>query len=149
MNINLLTTTYHPLIIHPLRKAQFFRPKITHTFGSGAMAAMARAGDGANMAGKVGEALAAVGVEPQGSFFTPRDGENKKGENRFKTWIFFGTWKFWTKIVEVKVTEIFVDRIERSYRLVPAWFATRPEVVPLSLNLKITISQHMDILHSK
>lgn len=39
------------------------------------MAAMARAGDGANMAGKVGEALAAVGVEPQGSFFTPRDGE--------------------------------------------------------------------------
>ena len=51
------------------------------------MAAMARAGDGANMAGKVGEALAAVGVEPQGSFY-PQRWWNKKGENRFKTWIF-------------------------------------------------------------
>jgi len=43
------------------------------TFGSGAMAAMARAGDGANMAGKVGEALAAVGVELSwGTLFSAR-----------------------------------------------------------------------------
>lgn len=112
------------------------------------MAAMARAGDGANMAGKVGEALAAVGVEPQGSFYPQRWWKQKRWK-QIQDLDFFGTWKFWTKVVEVKVTEIFVDRIERSYRLVPAWFATRPEVVPLSLNLKITISQHMDILHSK
>lgn len=57
------------------------------------MAAMARAGDGANMAGKVGEALAAVGVEPQGSFLTTRD-----GENRFKTWIFLEVGKFEQKL---------------------------------------------------
>lgn len=58
-----------------------------------AMAAMARAGDGANMAGKVGEALAAVGVEPQGSFLTTRD-----GENRLKTWIFLEVGNFEQKL---------------------------------------------------
>lgn len=45
-----------------------------------AMAAMARAGDGANMAGKVGEALAAVGVEPHGSFFTPEMVKQKRSK---------------------------------------------------------------------
>ncbi len=45
------------------------------------------------MAGKVGEALAAVGVEPQGSWKTYKDGE-KKGWTKSQDVEFFETWNF-------------------------------------------------------